>query len=303
MVAPEDLYVVIDDLESARGLDLVVAMHGFTDAGSASELASATIVDTLPHRTLVAFDTDLLIDHRSRRPHIVFVEDHIEEYVPHSLSIERVEDDAGHPFLLLVGPEPDWMWERFADAVDDLAEQLDVRSTTFVTSIPMPVPHTRPLGVTVSGNRKDLVEAYSAWRPTSTVPASIMQLLEHRLTRVMPAASFVVLVPHYLGDSGSSGPALAALESITNATGLVFRTEDLRQQEREFQSLVAEQMSSNEELRRVVSALEARYDAFMESAGLRSPLVDEDGDVPSADEIAAELERFLSRNRTDPPQP
>lgn len=301
MIEPRDLYVILDDVAASRGLDLVVAMHGFTDAGSASELAGATIIDTLPHRSIVTFDTDLLLDHRSRRPHIVFVEDHIEEYVPHTLSIELVDDDAGHPFLLLTGPEPDWMWDRFAAAVEEIAALLDVQRATFVTSIPMPVPHTRPLGTTVSGNRADMIEAYSAWKPTSTVPASIMQLLEHRLAALMPVATFVVLVPHYLGDSGSSGPALAALESITNATGLVFQTEELRQQEREFQQLVAGQMESNDELQHVVEALEARYDAFMENAGLRSPLVDEDGDLPSADEIAAELERFLSRRRGDPP--
>lgn len=301
MVTPDDLIVFSEEPEDAFGLDLVVAMHGFADAGSAAELAAATIISTLPNRVVADFDTDVLIDHRSRRPQIMFVEDHIEEYVPHSLAISRVADDAGKPFLLLSGPEPDWMWERFVEALRVVTHRLQVQSVTIVHSIPMPVPHTRPLGVTVSGNRADLVEAYSVWKPTSTVPASVMHLIEHRFSEALPTASFVVLVPHYLGESGSSGPALAALDSITNATGLVFRTEELRQSEREFQSLVAQQAETNDELRRVVETLEARYDSYMENAGVRSPLVDEDGSVPTADEIAAELERFLARHRSDPP--
>ncbi|SDH12854.1 PAC2 family protein [Agrococcus jejuensis] len=303
MVRPEDLIAFSDEESVPAGLDLVVAMHGFADAGAAAELAAATIVSTLPHTSVVEFDTDLLVDHRSRRPHILFDEDHIEEYVPHALTLSLCEDDAGKPFLLLSGPEPDWMWERFADAVRTVAERLHVAATTIVLSIPMPVPHTRPLGVTVSGNRKDLVEAFSVWKPTSTVPASVMHLLEHRLAPEMPVASFVVLVPHYVGESGTAGPALAALDGVTNATGLVFRTEELRGTEREFQSLVAQQMETNEELQRLVATLEARYDAYMENAGVRSPLTDEDGSLPTADEIAAELERYLARRRADPTQP
>jgi hypothetical protein len=36
----------------------------------------------------------------------------------------------------------------------------------------------------------------------------------------------------------------------------------------------------------------------MEGSTLRSPLTDEDGELPSADEIAAELEKFLAIRRT-----
>jgi hypothetical protein len=35
----------------------------------------------------------------------------------------------------------------------------------------------------------------------------------------------------------------------------------------------------------------------MEGNGTRSPLTDVDGELPSADEIADELERFLAGNR------
>ncbi|WP_146797028.1 proteasome assembly chaperone family protein [Agrococcus baldri] len=298
MFDPHELSLPLEDLESVpRGLDLVIAIHGFVDAGSAAEAAAAAILDTLPYRGIVEFDTDLLIDHRSRRPRILFNEDRIDEYLPHSLTLLQVEDDAGKPFLLLTGPEPDWMWERFTDALLELLERLGVASTTIITSIGMPVPHTRPLVSTVSGNRAELIEQYSAWRPVSSVPASIIHRIEHRLHGISPVATFTVLVPHYVGESGSAGPALAALEGVTSATSLAFRTEELRQADREFQQLVAQQMETNEELQRIVRTLEARYDAFMAQSSVRSPLTDEDGTLPSADEIADELERYLRQQR------
>ncbi|WAC65781.1 PAC2 family protein [Agrococcus sp. SL85] len=298
MIEPSDLSMDLEDLSSVpRGLDLVVAIHGFVDAGQAAEAAAAAVLDTLPHRPVVAFDTDLLIDHRSRRPRMLFNEDRVEEYLPHSLSLLLVEDDAGAPFLLLTGPEPDWLWERFTDRLLELLDELEVASTTIITSIGMPVPHTRPLTTTVSGNRADLIEQYSAWRPVSSAPASVIHRIEHRLHPQSPVATFTVLVPHYVGESGSAGPALTALEGVTSATGLAFRTEELRQADREFQQLVAQQMETNEELQRVVTTLEARYDAFMAQSSVRSPLTDEDGSVPSADEIAEELERYLRERR------
>jgi hypothetical protein len=254
---PRDLTLALEDLETVpHGLDLVIAIHGFVDAGAAAEAAAAAILDTLPHRSIVEFDTDLLIDHRSRRPRILFT-----------------------------------------DALLEVMERLEVASTTIITSIGMPVPHTRPLVSTVSGNRAELIEQYSAWRPVSQVPASVIHRIEHRLHGSSPVTTFTVLVPHYVGESGSAGPALAALEGVTSATSLAFRTEELRQADREFQQLVAQQMETNEELQRIVHSLEARYDAFMAQSSVRSPLTDEDGSLPSADEIAEELERYLQQRR------
>ena len=66
----------------------------------------------------------------------------------------------------------------------------------------MPVPHTRPLVSTVSGNRAELIEQYSAWRPVSQVPGSVIHRIEHRLHPIAPVATFTVLVPHYVGETG-----------------------------------------------------------------------------------------------------
>jgi hypothetical protein len=48
-----------------------------------------------------------------------------------------------------------------------------------------------------------------------------------------------------------------------------------------------------------VQALEAQYDAFVSGRGA-SLLVD-DRDLPTADELGAELERFLAEQAQDPP--
>ncbi|BDZ46814.1 hypothetical protein GCM10025866_27230 [Naasia aerilata] len=108
---------------------------------------------------------------------------------------------------------------------------------------------------------------------------------------------FVLLVPHYLSDTEFPLAAVAALESVSAATGLIFPTDRLREEGREFVGKIDEQVTTSEELARLVHTLEERHDAYMEGNPLSSPLTDEYGAVPSADEIAAELEKFLATRR------
>ena len=113
-----------------------------------------------------------------------------------------------------------------------------------------------------------------------------------------PTAGFVLLIPHYLADTEYPLAAVSALESISAATGLIFPTDRLREENREFLQKVEDQVQKNSELQRLVGSLEERHDSYMEENGLPSPLVDIDGEVPRGDAIAAELERFLAE-RTD----
>ncbi|MBN9183743.1 MAG: PAC2 family protein, partial [Microbacterium sp.] len=216
------------------------------------------------------------------------------------LELSLVHDALGQPFLLLAGYEPDFAWEAFAKTILYFADDFGVSSVTWVHAIPMPVPHTRPIGTTVSGTRTELTEAHSVWRPHTQVPGTIGHLLEYRLTEAdVPVAGFVLLVPHYLGDTEYPAAALAGLDSIAVATGLVFAGDDFREENREYLEKVEEQVGGSDELTRMLQGLEERYDAYMAGSTLATPII-HTGDLPSADELAAELERFLAtRPSTD----
>lgn len=281
-----------------RGLPLVIALTGFTDAGSAVSQVVDYIREDLAPTPLAVFTNDVLLDYRARRPVIAFDQDHLTDYRPPRLELSFAHDALGQPFLVLSGYEPDFAWDAFTAAVLSFVEELDVSTVTWVHAIPMPVPHTRPIGTTVSGTRTELTEAHSVWQPHTQVPSTAGHLLEYRLaeagTRV---AGFVLLVPHYLGDTEYPAAALAALDSLTVATGLVFTGENLRDENREYLNKVEEQVSGSEELSRMVEGLEERYDAYMAGSTLATPMI-HTGDLPSADELAAELERFLATRQT-----
>ena len=296
MEDPAGLYALSPDVADVpMGLPLVAGLTGFADAGGSVSLFTANLMDTLQTRVVATFDNDALLDYRARRPTIYFEQDHLTNYRPASLALHLATDEIGQQFLLLTGYEPDFQWERFTAAVVGLIEKFQVKSTTWVHAIPMPVPHTRPIGVTVSGNRTELIETFSVWKPHTQVLANALHLVEYRLYELEhPVTGFVLLIPHYLSDTEFPDAAFKALESVSSATGLIFATTKLRDEGRDFIEKIDKQLEENPELARLVGTLEERHDAYMAGNPVRSPLIDEDGELPTADEIAAELEIFLA---------
>ena len=295
---PGELFELNPALAVPEGLPLVAGLTGFADAGSGVSQLGTYLLGTLDSEVVATFDADILLDYRARRPIIYFDQDHLTDYQPATLKLYLAYDELRQPFLLLSGFEPDFRWEAFTDAVLGLIEQFKVKTITWVHSIPMPVPHTRPIGVTVSGNRTELIDSMSIWKPHTQVPANALHLLEYRLQKLSyPIAGFILLIPHYLADTEYPAAAVAALDSISAATGLIFPTDRLRQEDRDFVANIDEQVAGNPELGRLVGTLEERHDSYMEDTQLRSPLTDSDGELPSADEIAAELENFLAFRR------
>ena len=297
---PEGLYELSPAAADVPvGLPLVAGLTGFTDAGAAVTQLSDYLTTTLEREVIATFDNDELLDYRARRPIIYFDQDHLSDYRPARLALYLARDEIGQPFLVLTGYEPDFQWDRFTAAVLQLIDRFQVSTTTWVHAIPMPVPHTRSIGVTVSGNRLELTDAMSVWKPHTQVPANALHLVEYRLQELgHPIVGFVLLVPHYLADTEFPTAALTALESVSASTGLIFPTDRLREETRDFVAKIEGQIDNNTELAKLVGTLEERYDSYMQDNPLRSPLTDEDGELPSADDIAAELENFLAIRRS-----
>jgi hypothetical protein len=288
--------------EVTLGLHRIGGLSGFTDAGSTVSQFADQIFGNLGHKLLISFNNDELLDYRSRRPVMYFEKDHIESYEPAVLGIYLVWDEARQPFLYLHGYEPDFRWEAFSEAMAFLIDFYSVSDFTWVHAIPFPIPHTRSVGVTVSGNRKDLIEQTSEWRPQTQVPGNVLHLLEYRFAAdEIPTAGYVLLVPHYLAESEYPQAAVTAFEQVTMATGLVFPTDDLRDDNVRFLGKLNAQVQENEELANMISNLEQGY--LNEKSGPnQAPIRKPDSKVPNADEIAAELEDYLASRRKNSPE-
>jgi PAC2 family len=279
--------------DAPNPLVLVNALDGFLDAGNAASLAGSHLAGRPSSRVIASFEVDELFDYRSRRPPLVFAEDHYEDYETPRLVVRATRDESGTPYLLLTGPEPDLHWEAFAVAVRSLVERLAVGLVVSLGSVPMAVPHTRPVMHTTHANRPELIAGSNLWRGKIRVPSSAQSLLELRLGEWgHDAMGFVVHVPHYLTQVEFPPGAVALLEALSGATGLEFDTAELRAAGEERMQQVSSQIEESEEVREVVRGLEAQYDAFQRAS--ESSLLAGDGDLPTAEELGAEFERFLA---------
>jgi proteasome assembly chaperone (PAC2) family protein len=297
---PAGLYEVAPDAPQLDEPVLLVALDGFVDAGGAARLAVEALLEDREPRLVTRFDVDQLVDYRSRRPPLRFETDRWAAYERPELDIVALTDTGDTSYLLLAGPEPDMQWERFCAAVEQIVRQLGVRLVINLTAIPMAVPHTRPIGVTVHGTRPELTEGHEAWFATAHVPGSAVGLMEFRLGEAgLDAMGFAVHVPHYLARAEYPQAARVLLDHVGLAAGLYLPTESVTKAAERTEAEIAEQVAGSEEVRQVVEALEQQYDMVSSGRAERSSM-GLSGELPSADELAAEVERFL-RGEDDTP--
>jgi predicted ATP-grasp superfamily ATP-dependent carboligase len=297
-IEPGDLYELhLEDDRVALIAEpvLVHALEGFVDAGSAVRLAVENILATREHFPLATFDADLLIDYRARRPVLTFEQDRFTAVDPPEIKLFQVIDAEGTPFLLLVGLEPDVYWERFIEAVGQVADRFGVRLTVGLNAIPLGVPHTRPTGMTAHATREGLVTARPFWSGSMQVPGHIGGMLELRFgEKGRDAVGFSAHVPHYLARSEFPDASLELIDALTRTTGLNLPTAELSESAASVRNDIDAQVAGSEEVAGVVHALEEQYDSFIAARG--RGLLAEDAPLPTADELGAEFEAFLRRN-------
>ena len=289
MLDPRLLYTldegVVAKLKDAHPV-LIHQLDGFVDAGQAGRLLSSHVLEHLEHEVLAEFDHDQLHDYRSRRPAMVFDTNQWKSYADLHLRLYRVVDEQDEVFLLLSGPEPDAQWERLSHALIGLIGELGVRLTVSVHGIPMAVPHTRPVTLTAHATDADLVSGYRSWIDRVEVPASFTGLLEFRLGQAeRRAMGFAAHVPHYLAQATFPEAALTLTRSLNAATGLAVPLAPLEKASATNLDDIAGEMQGSTEVQELVATLEQQYDALT---------ADQRERVPSAEEIAAEFERFLA---------
>ncbi len=269
---------------------LVVALEGWVDAGVGAAGAVARLLAEGPTRSVATFDTEALIDQRARRP-VARLEDGVTtELTWPTITLAAGHDALGADLLYLTGPEPDFRWPSFIDAVVSLVRSLGVRMVVGLGAFPAPTPHTRPvrLASTVPPESSDLAGRLGTVQGTLEVPAGVQTALEVGLGKAgIPVIGLWARVPHYVSAMPYPEASAALVEGLGAVTGAVFDTSVLRAEADASRRQVDELIAANPEHVDMVRRLEAALDSEEQNS------LQTDVDVPSGDEIAAELEQFL----------
>ena len=249
MQQPEELY----ELDSAvtpdvSGAAMLVHLEGFMDAGAAGRLVTEHLLDTFEHTTVARFDTDRLLDYRSRRPLMTFDDGHWESY-----------DAAGAVRLLALGRRrasrsccsPALSRTTSGSCSSrrrrSLAERLGAGPMITYFGVPMGIPHTRPLGVITHATRPGLVTT-KVPLPSEAAGArvSAASLMEFRFGEAgRDAIGLVVQVPHYLSQAAYPTAALTLLDAVSEVTGLDLPALELREAADQTNTLIDRQVAES----------------------------------------------------------
>lgn len=269
----------IDALPQLRDPVLVVALSGWVDAGLAGGGTVAVLAEQLESvRTFGRLDLSDLMDLQQTRPTV-----HLVDGVSREIAWPQISFSAGHlgrDVVLCVGPEPSLRWRAVLGEVVGLAEQLGVTAAFTVGGIPSMASHRRPVSVLATGTDAELVEAAGAWRQDYTGPTGAQSVLQVMLGDVgIPTLALWAQVPHYVAG-GASPPAIRALlAKLRDLGGITVDLDALDDQAQAYVERVEDGLTERPDVVDVIRAIEAGEA--------------EDEELPSGDELASEIERFL----------
>ena len=264
---------------------LIIALDGWVDAGYGMRNATEIMVKPDDAVLVASFDADLLIDHRARRPTMTVRDGRVDEISWPAIRLRQISDLDQRGFLLLHGPEPDFRWQAFCAAVDELVQRLGVARVVSLGAYPAAVPHTRPVRLSATGTSPDLIERFGAPSGTLEVPAGISAALAKRFEAAgLETVSVWAQVPHYAAGSLFPAATAALFQGLRAVTDLRFDPAPLIAEGLEVSRRLDTMIAQNASHQRLLGQLERAYDTAMGEQG---------EEIPSGDELAEELERFL----------
>lgn len=268
---------ITEPVETLVAPAIVAAFDGWVDAAGASTAAAERIAEE--GEILATFDPDLLYDYRSRRPVLDIVNGTLNELSWPELAIRRVRAD-GRDLLVLTGPEPDFRWREIGQEILELALRLGVVEWVSLGAIPAAVPHTRPVPILATASKPGLLGEDEIQGPEGLlrVPSAAVNAIEMRFVEAgVPTVGFYAQIPHYVGGSFPAA-TIGLLEHAGRHLGVTLALGGLPDEAAATKARIDDAVAGDEESRAYVERLET--------------MAGEEG-LPSGDELAGEIERYL----------
>ena len=264
---------------------LLVALDGFVDAGSVAATAGMFLRHRWRTELAATLDGDAFIDYRARRPRAIIDNGVVSRVEMPALEFFSGEVDGGaHDVLVLLGPEPDMRWEGFFRTVEQVCRAAGVAGVITLGAYPAAVPHTRPVGIMKAANATGVELVPGAEDVVGyTGPVGAATALQAHLTEAgVPSVGLWAEVPHYIATSPNPAGALSMVRVLADVFEVAVDTTELEAAAELHRQQVDEAVAEHPEAAEMVAAFERHYDAG-----------EQHEEMPSGDDIAAEIERYL----------
>ena len=217
------------------------------------------------------------------------------EWPENSFSVAPVPGAEGD-LVMLQGVEPSLRWRRFTEDVVTTARDLGVRMVITLGALLADVPHSRPVAITGITSDQALVERLGFEPPSYEGPTGIVGVLQHACAEAgLPAVSLWASVPHYVAASPNPKVALALVRAFEGTAGLAVDGGELESAAEDYERQVTAAVASDPEVKAFVERLETAMDE------VQAENPPDEGQLPSADTIASDFQRFLRQRGPEEP--
>jgi proteasome assembly chaperone (PAC2) family protein len=279
------------DLPHLRSPIMVCAFRGWNDAAAAASAALTAVADSLDAEQIASLDPEDYFDFQSTRPMISLDEGQTRriDWPENNILAVRVPN-ADRDLVLLDGTEPNLRWRTFSETIATVADTLGVEMVITLGALIAEVSHTLPVPITGLASSMELVEELELERSNYEGPTGIVGVV-HDLCRQngIESASLWAAVPHYVAAVPNPKAALALLRRLEGLTGIAVEASGLEEETADYEEQIGRAIAANPEIEELVTRIEAE----------QSDLLDEEGEVPSADTLAREFQRFLRQRGDD----
>jgi predicted ATP-grasp superfamily ATP-dependent carboligase len=278
---------------------LITAFEGWNDAGDGASAAAAYLARRWGAESFASIDPEEFYDFTATRPE-VRLESGMHRAIdwPTNVFSSAPLGLTGRDVVFLRGVEPQLRWRTFCGLVVDVARAVGVELAVSLGALLAEVPHTRPVRVTGTAADKAIVDRLGLHPSRYEGPTGILGVLGEALHRAgIPSASLWASVPAYVGQTPSPKATLALVSHISELLGVTVPTVDLDVASAAYERQVNEVVWADEDATAYVRSLEEQDDGDDEGAGDDGggPGADDidESDLPGADMLAAEVERYL----------
>lgn len=271
---------------------MVAAFGGWNDAASAASNAIVFLGERFGARRIAAIDPEEFYDFQSTRPLVDLTAGDGSSTLmwPEVELLTARPPDSRHDLLLVAGAEPSMRWRAFSRLLLDTAAELGVRRVVTLGSLLADVVHSHPVRLTGMATDPALIEGMDFRSPSYAGPTGIIGVLHHLAGEAgLESISMWAPVSHYAAGLTNAKGSLALVRALERVTDLSVDASRLEEAASAFEGQVARAVEAEPRLRQLVEQLEDAAERADES----------DRPLPTGDELAAELEKYL-RERDDP---
>jgi proteasome assembly chaperone (PAC2) family protein len=276
---------------------LLLAFAGWNDAAESATNAARFLRQSWDARALATLDCEEFYHFGLQRPQVRFRPGTTEREIiwPDTEFTVCTPDALVRDILIGTGAEPHLRWRGFCRTILDLARDLEVSLIVTLGALLAEVPHTRPVRLTGFATDPELGTRLGV-RPTRYEgPTGIVGVLSSAAREAgFATASLWANVPHYISAVENPRATLALVQGVNRLLDAPLDTRELEEAGVQFDAQLAEVLAQNRKVASYVRKLEARKVDADELPQPESP-----GELPNAQDLVAEIERFL---RQQPPQ-